>query len=466
MGQQREQKQQQQQHNNADWEEDILEPQEHSRKHLPFSQLLQACCDHAESEGPAVFESASLQAIIQYKWKIVSPIYLALCIHYMVFVVLFTSTTMFFHEVTCGTQSECLDQGGRWTPWFNPGLLGRDWYRMCGGWLLLVSTAAMWIMLIKHEIDQLRFHGVKYFWNGMNWWDLMSLVFSFSSLVWVCLYPKDATPEGRWKPDPTEPKEDGSGGRPLFIYHPLRTMRAVALFTAWINTSQWCQGTETYSFVVTVLVENIKSLWDVGVIFMQLIASFSFAFNELLGVDVERVITQHGFTGPYDEISISVRTALGMALGDFDSDVYLDNNGAAPSLSFMLFVLYMFIVTIIMMNLLIAGMEQSYERVMEKRHLFMLQQRAEKLLEVEEILLTYKEKKDTSPCRGGGDSGGANLDDSPAPEQTEPDQKLGLPRGIKRTLRAILRIPMAYSEYPVHLHTLEEVKLDLTSGGS
>jgi WD40 repeat protein len=469
--QQREQKQQQ---HNADWEEDILEPQEHSHKHLPFSQLLQACCDHAESEGPAVFESASLQAIIQYKWRLVSPIYFALCIHYMVFVVLFTSTTMFFHDLTCGTQSECLDATrvgsiGRWYPWSNSGL-GDDydaysWYSVCGGWLLLFSTAAMWIMLIKHEIDQLRFHGVKYFWNGMNWWDLMSLVFSFGSLVWVCLDPQAATPAGRWKADPMDP----SGARPLFFYHPLRTLRAVALFTTWINTSQWCQGTETYSFVVTVLVENIKSLWDVGVIFMLLMASFSLAFNELLGVDVKRVITQHGFTGPYDEVSVSFRTALGMALGDFDSDVYLDTNGAAPSLSFMLFVLYMFIVTIIMMNLLIAGMEQSYERVMEKRHLFMLQQRAEKLLEVEEILLTYKEKKDTSPCRGGGDSGNTNLDGSPAApeiEQTEPDEKLGLPRGLERTLRAILRIPMQYSEYPVHMHTLEEVKLDLTSGGS
>lgn len=429
------------------WEEETCQPSTPSHRHLPFSQLLQACCDHAvRVDSPAVFGSASLQAIIQYKWQLISPIYEALRYHYCAFVGLFTLTTIFFHDLTCGSDN-CVGDA-KFRRWLIDPALERfspGWYRACGGWLLFFSTVALGGLLIRSEMLQFRFHKMKWLHDGLNWWDLSSLVFSFSSLVWVCVRPLDATPAGGWVPDPDDP-----GARPLFIYHSLRTLRAVALFTTWINLFQWFQGSETHSFVFTVLLDNIKSLWEVGIVLLLLMASFSLAFIQLLGDD--HAIEQNGFAGPYDEFSRSLRTALGMTLGDFDSDIYLDQNGAAPSLSFALFALYMVIVTIIMMNLLIAGMQQSYERVLETRHLFMLQQRAERLVEVEEILLTYEEKE--------------NAGNTQPEHDDEHDDELGLPTGIERVVKAILRIPMAYSEYRPYMHTLSEVKLDLTSGGS
>ena len=104
----------------------------------------------------------------------------------------------------------------------------------------------------------------------------------------------------------------------------------------------------------------------------------------------------------------------------------------------------------------VTGMEQSYERVLEQSTAFMLELRAEWILEVEEILMTYRppdadaEDMVMREARSIKKEIGEKND---AQNQTKA-ARLGLPSGIEMYVKAVFRMPMSYTQYPTHLHSL------------
>ena len=179
-------------------------------------------------------------------------------------------------------------------------------------------------------------------------------------------------------------------------------------------------------------VENVKTLKEFMVILLVLVPSFSFALHELLakrhwiGVEADS----------FDSYGKSLLTGFDMMMGNYDSTVFISERGAAPhywEVSMMLFLGFMAIITVIMMNLLIASMEQTYERVLERRYLFMLKLRAEKILWLEAETLSY------------------NAHATP-------------PSSFTFNLKIALASSMEYSEYPPYMHVLRRVNAS-DSGG-
>jgi hypothetical protein len=99
-----------------------------------------------------------------------------------------------------------------------------------------------------------------------------------------------------------------------------------------------------------------------------------------------------------------------------------------------------------------TGMEQSYERVMQHRHAFMLQLRTHWILEVEELLMRYDEDS-------------KKTDDAPNPAARRED-RVGLPSGIEMYVKAMLRMPMTYTRYPTYLHSLRAMHSSGSQGGT
>eukprot|EP01046_Picozoa_sp_COSAG06_P088459 COSAG06_NODE_34878_length_468_cov_0.688347_1_plen_113_part_10 len=81
----------------------------------------------------------------------------------------------------------------------------------------------------------------------------------------------------------------------------------------------------------------------------------------------------------FDTVSRAMFTSFRMMMGDFDAETL--NDAYMPKLAWAVFFLYILIVNIVMLNLLIALMGGSYERVEEYAKLESLKNRAQLILE-------------------------------------------------------------------------------------
>ena len=186
---------------------------------------------------------------------------------------------------------------------------------------------------------------MEYFQDGMNYWDITSL---FLGLITLALLAMDSVLEKQF--DFKSTKSDV-----------VRTLRAMSLFSTWFSTFHWFEGTEKLFFVLTVMHANIKTLLDFVILYAFLLATFAFTFHELLRTD------NYIIKGSFESIPGSLLAGLDMTLGNFDSETFQrdpvhQQNGEndrhwSRYLAFLLFVAFMVIVSIIMMNLLIAGEE-------------------------------------------------------------------------------------------------------------
>lgn len=93
-----------------------------------------------------------------------------------------------------------------------------------------------------------------------------------------------------------------------------------------------------------------------------------------------------------DTVPRAMYTSVSMMMGEFDAE--LMNDAYAPQLAWLLYYLYILIVNIVMLNLLIALMGGSYERVEAYSKLVTLKNRAELLLEFEKDMSSAEASSD------------------------------------------------------------------------
>lgn len=304
-------------------------------KRPTFSYLLEVCLQYSRTTGnPEIFMSPSVQAIIDYKWGVTYPMYKIFVAEYVVYVLLFTLTTVKFRVWALSSDSQL----------------------KAAGYVVHTATLCLMSTLFRHEFLEGLLNPGGYFREYFNWWDLMSLTLSFVSLITVA-YEAVARQRDLVTYSPTAETQDPNdcpfSACTVNWGHVIRVIRALALATSWCNCLQWFLGMTRAFFFVRVMIDSIWTMSEIFVIYTILIAAFSFAFNELLGK--RNCITHNGLSGPFDELTAVFRTTLGMTFGDFDSDMFIDQTSASPRVSFALFAIFMIVITIIMMNLLIAG---------------------------------------------------------------------------------------------------------------
>eukprot|EP01046_Picozoa_sp_COSAG06_P014978 COSAG06_NODE_946_length_11363_cov_6.766602_4_plen_312_part_00 len=129
----------------------------------------------------------------------------------------------------------------------------------------------------------------------------------------------------------------------------------------------------------------------------------------------------------------SMFSSFNMMLGAFETSLLDD--AFSPALAYAVFFQYTVLVTIVMLNLLIALMGGSYERVAETAELETLKQRAELILQFERMM-TKAEQKDQRlhPTY-------LHLlvkKDSDAEEGNRADEEAGVINGVKRLLQSKL----------------------------
>jgi len=126
------------------------------------------------------------------------------------------------------------------------------------------------------------------------------------------------------------------------------------------------------------------------IVCVALLAS-NFVFYLLFTRD--KITDVHEPTNVYATLSDSLFSQITLLLGDFDVDLF--SLTYYPLLVKGVFVVSILFLNIIMLNLLIAIMGDSYDRVSESRRLEQLQQKARVLLEVE-MTLSASKRRDTN----------------------------------------------------------------------
>ena len=131
-------------------------------------------------------------------------------------------------------------------------------------------------------------------------------------------------------------------------------------------------------------------VWDMRYFLLSLTSimiGFGVAFFVLFRHDHESSDVKDNF-GRVDQTLIRM---FAMMLGDFDVEVFYESNRAYIALP--LFILYMIIMMIVLLNLLIAIMGDSFDRVKSNEELFFMKARASVIDDVESMLSKAKRRQ-------------------------------------------------------------------------
>ena len=193
-------------------------------------------------------------------------------------------------------------------------------------------------------------------------------------------------------------------------------MQAMLLFLAWARLCRWLTGFEQLFVTMKVINTNFKTLLDFAVVLIVVLFAYGLAFFMVLrsfADNYEIVHSSPGFAPLFtprqlnhtsshndvDGVISSVIHAFGMMQGEFDTQVFetpwrkaiqsQESYGVEYVDGFLIVLLwasFMFLVPIVMVNILIASMQNSYDAVFAKRDAHMLMERAALILQLESLM--------------------------------------------------------------------------------
>ena len=344
-----------------------------------YSQLLQAACDYAQDSGsPIVFESPVLQTIIAHKWNEKRWMYFTQFSAFIVYLFGFGAIALYFDDWS-RHENETVRKFS-WALWF--------------------YISFMTFLRTKYELTQ--FHHEhravqgttchirlwralgSYLSDKWNWVDVISCGASAVALAAVAVgeaatltlssglvhdapqltshIRTDATSNG---------VNDTTGAEGVTGLHEgvdpilIKNFMALAVLGCGFKLLYYLRGIETTAFLINMLDSIIsdKSVIVFMLVLLVLLLTFAAAYYILLG--------NPAYKGTEDENGFetyfrSFLTTFYMALGEVDAAVFFPSSTkktkgfAAPFLLF-----FAFIITIVMLNALIAIMSDTYRSVQE-----------------------------------------------------------------------------------------------------
>mmetsp|Transcript_38838 Transcript_38838/g.63886 ORF Transcript_38838/g.63886 Transcript_38838/m.63886 type:complete len:338 (+) Transcript_38838:102-1115(+) len=146
------------------------------------------------------------------------------------------------------------------------------------------------------------------------------------------------------------------------------------------NSLFYLKGFAKLGSLVTMLEKVLKELGSFMLVLLVIILSFAAAFNLLYaGVDKEGLDYQD-----YDNYGLTLVTAFSMMIGEFNAESFQD--ASSPWLMFTIFVVYMIIMAVVLLNFIIAVLTDTYSSVKVSSKCQALWEKAKIILELHDFL--------------------------------------------------------------------------------
>lgn len=325
--------------------------------YLPYSRLLRESYDHAARyQTVELFDAPVLEAIIHQKWH-------SNGLRFDFYVTVMSSlvfTTLLTVVVLNDTQD----------------------YTRARRYCLFNVT-----LLIKAQVHQLFADGVLKYFSG-----LINLADTFIHGAAVVVLLESEQRKGR-----------------SVASDEMANLSAMLMFTAWLKQTRWLKGFEDLFFIVKVVGANISALTNWIVVLLAMLLAYGLAFFLLMKrqvydpsnpVECNSWACQSALDvadpGRTDGMIGSMVSTWGMIFGEFSTQAYekpwrdaITATGGftlTGSLPFFLLISFMLIVEIVMMNVLIASMQQSYDKVYSQKKSWMMMERASLILTLESLI--------------------------------------------------------------------------------
>ncbi|XP_071103863.1 transient receptor potential cation channel subfamily V member 1-like [Haliotis cracherodii] len=172
---------------------------------------------------------------------------------------------------------------------------------------------------------------------------IRSLVYFVYYIVFVCLVTVFVSEYGLYGPEG------------------LNDLMSVTLFYGWLVTFAFAKGIQEIHFFLSIIFKDI--LFDVLktlLVYVVILVAFTLALHSqfLVSGDIVKL-----YQTPINTMFLLFNVMMGMTeMWDGDLENQLEKAGAVPAFSKLLYIGYMVLVTIMLLNLLIAMMNKSYSR--------------------------------------------------------------------------------------------------------
>eukprot|EP00803_Ostreobium_quekettii_P000758 evm.model.scf_2069.1 EVM.evm.TU.scf_2069.1 scf_2069:9780-19707(+) len=176
----------------------------------------------------------------------------------------------------------------------------------------------------------------------------------------------------------------------------LSNVVAVEVILISIRLLYYAQAFEHTAPMVIMIREIVKDIRFFLFLGFAVLFGFGFAFfvlyrHERNGEGVSGEETDEAIDTQFGNIGRSMITMFGMMLGEFDFDVLYAPRNAEVSIA--LFIVYMGVMMIILLNLLIAIMGDSYSNIKDSENAHFMKARAEAIDDVESMMSTDRRRK-------------------------------------------------------------------------
>ncbi|GMH40202.1 hypothetical protein BSKO_08106 [Bryopsis sp. KO-2023] len=291
----------------------------------------------------SVFGLPAVQAVLNYKWeawaarmlKIEFIMYLSWLLSFTIFVIIF--------------QDEKLEGRTTFLPiWRN----GMDKAGIIDKAKVILNFTSVLFMLpfVMIEINTI----IDYGWQWLQYWNLLDVATYTIQILTCYIYVTGWNIRADW-------------------FSILLAMQCVFLFAKVQYFSRvFASAKSSLVDTLKVVISDVK--WFLMFILLTLV-SFALAFYILFRQE-EKV--------EFNRVWHSIVSMFSFMLGGFDFHVFFESRHAVAAVCF--FVLYEFIMAIMLLNLLIAIMTDSYSKVMENEHLWNLCSKAQIIDELETTL--------------------------------------------------------------------------------
>jgi hypothetical protein len=323
-----------------------LHSEHYQRRKLPFSRLLECSCNYANAYDAAdIFEAPVLKAIIAHKWSVsCRAIFMTRFVTYVIYL---TSLTAFIVIDTEHDLDSCYQSS-----WLCAVAVGMWYTCMC-------FTIMQW----KTELQNLLDVG----WQGyadrfvQRTFGIVGLLLASVALIAARVKHE------HWSGQTTR-----------------KNINAAAVFSQWLNLAFFLRGYDKTAPLIKMLANIVVRMKYFVLVLMIINAGFSFVFYILLrdnGTDMAR----------FGGIRETALTSYSMIYGDFDVTWFLDAD--TGGMAALMFALFMFIQTVVMLNALIAIMSESYAESKKQEEANRWMMRAHLILE-SEGLITQNSKQE------------------------------------------------------------------------
>ena len=332
------------------------------------SLFLEKLANAANKVGKhTAFENEVVRSVIEHKWeKFAKKMLLKHMVLYIIMVICMTVDAFLNKTLTNGTSWKCV---------FNTGLevcqrerddkLGlNELEDLQFLWRLpMVVALGLWAKFCWHEVKQvLNTSFIEHFDDIWNILDFMSLGLMFLAYLFRALYWFD------------------------YVGNTYTTvLLSFALPLTWLNMLYFLQGFDESGRLVRMILGIIKGTKFFLLILVVCMVGFAAGFFVLYeNQDPDKLQNGEGAV-EHMSPSMSIFSSYTLMLGEFEVKEFPDTSSGEFVSSILLFIVFTFFINIIMLNLLIAIMNDVFEKVQESALAEFLFARTRIILEFEEV---------------------------------------------------------------------------------